>query len=69
LDRIVPIHVSCLSVPELRISSRWLTFIREWVRYYATGRFGEGARPSGKESWGELLSTAQSLLAEVVNPK
>ncbi len=69
LDRITPVHVNCLSVPELKISSRWLTFIREWVRYYATGRLVEQPRPSGRESWGELLSTAQSLLGEALNQK
>jgi hypothetical protein len=69
LDRIASIHVSCLSVPELKISSRWLTFIREWVHYYATGRLRERPRSSGKESWGELLSTAQSLLAEALRQK
>lgn len=69
LDRIASIHVSCLSVPELKIGSRWLTFIREWVHYYAIGRLRERPRSSGKESWGELLSTAQSLLGEAVNQK
>ena len=69
LDRIASIHVSCLSTPELKISGRWLTFIREWVRYYATGHFGERMRPGGKENWGELLSAAQSVLAEAIGQK
>lgn len=69
LDRIAPIHVTCLSMAGLRVSSRWLTFIREWVRYYATGRLAEHPRASGKGGWGEILSAAQSLLAEAVKPR
>ena len=70
LDRIMPSRLNCLSKLKIKVSDRWLTYIYEWIHFYATGKLTHKQKTTDeKEETAELLDTARSLLLEELDKK
>lgn len=57
LDRILPARINCLLRPETKVTNKWLAYIREWIRFYGTGRLSDN-------KIAEFLATSRELLLE-----
>ncbi|MBL7187137.1 MAG: hypothetical protein ISS70_12525 [Phycisphaerae bacterium] len=64
LDRIQPTQVRSLSCCGLRVRNKWLAYIREWVRFYATGRLGEEKKSGTKETLAQYLDGVRAVLSD-----
>lgn len=64
LNRIQPAQLRSLSCLRLRVRNRWLAYIREWVRFYATGRLGERKKPGAKEALAQYLDDVRAVLSD-----
>lgn len=68
-DRILPARINCLSKLETKMNSKWLAYIREWIRFYATGKLVETQLPASRRKHAELLNTARTLLMEELSKR
>ena len=64
LNRIQPAQVCALSRPHLKVRNKWLAYIREWIRFYATGRLGEKKKPESKETVAQFLDGVRAVLSD-----
>ena len=67
MDRIHSVHTNCLKISNKKITRRWLGFIREWVRFYGTGRLTGNAKHSGNNKIAEYLQEARELLLDAAS--
>jgi len=65
LDRIQPVQICALSCLHLKIRNKWLAYIREWTRFYATGRLAERKTPEKKETVAEYLDGVIEVLSDI----
>jgi hypothetical protein len=64
LDRVQPFHVDALVPVELRLTRKWVAYVRDWVQFYAMGRLGASSAKGEKRI--ALLGAARDLLMEAV---
>lgn len=69
LDRILSARINCLSRPKTKVTNNWLAYIREWIRFYATGKLVETQLSTSRRKQTELLDTARTLLLEELSKR
>ena len=67
MDRIHSVHTNCLRRPNKKLTRRWLGFIREWIRFYGTGRLVGNTKVSGNKKIAEFLHVAREALLEAAS--
>ncbi|MBW8042325.1 MAG: hypothetical protein FVQ85_20325 [Planctomycetes bacterium] len=64
LDNIQAANRNILRSKQIKLTKRWLAFIRVWIRFYATGKLAEEQIPERERKTAEFLNTVKELLSE-----
>jgi hypothetical protein len=59
LDTIQPVHMRCLFNTKIKLTRKWLAFVREWIRFFGTGNLAAN-------KIAQFLATARELLLDEI---